>query len=88
MGAGAAGDGEARLASRRTLLPDGRIVAATVMIAGPLIAAVGPYNPAGATDLGSGLPPRVVATLVVGTAAMEARPPFPRHLEPVPAGAT
>lgn len=39
MGAGAAGDGETRLASRRTLLPDGRIVAATVMIAGPLIAA-------------------------------------------------
>jgi alpha-D-ribose 1-methylphosphonate 5-triphosphate diphosphatase len=49
-------DGVARLASRRTLLPDGRIAPATVTIEGALIVAVGPYDPGpGAADLGDRL---------------------------------
>jgi alpha-D-ribose 1-methylphosphonate 5-triphosphate diphosphatase len=57
MGDGArVGYGVTRLASRRVLLPDGRIAPATVTIGGALIAAVGPWSPAqGATDLGDRL---------------------------------
>ena len=46
----------ARLASRRVILPDGRIAPATVTVEGALITAVSPYDPApGAADLGDRL---------------------------------